>query len=271
MNIKLWTDFKKHFVRTSLPYRVLLKYQRIMHPTLFRRTDQYWRNVRGKYTGQAGFVVGNGPSLKLADLDSLRKSISIASNKIYLAFPDVAWRPTFFSCSDWLVWDKIQTEVPRHFHNPLLLSSFKSSTLPPDAVLMKNLGFFMTSRIGFSLNSAEGQYGGYTVTYNNLQTAVHLGLNPIYLIGCDHYYSGELTSSVGKPLVMHKGQQNHFIPNYRSPGEIVNMAPIGIMNEAYNRARTVCETKGIRILNATRGGHLDVFERINLDDVLSGL
>lgn len=270
MKTKLKSSIKRHLIRFRFPYAMYLRCQRLQHPSLFARTDEFWRAARGVHRGKPGFVVGNGPSLRLEDLDAISDQICIASNKIYLAFEKVKWRPAYYSCSDWLVWDKIRGEVPKHFQSPLLLSTFKVSEFPDGAILMKNLGFFMSGRSGFSFDCEKGQFGGYTVTFNNLQTAVHLGLNPIYLIGCDHYYSGEEKAQTGG-IVAHSGASNHFLPNYRSPGEVVNMAPIEMMNAAYRCAKAACDSAGIQVYNATRGGHLEIFPRISLDEVIASL
>jgi hypothetical protein len=55
------------------------------------------------------------------------------------------------------------------------------------------------------------------------------------------------------------------LPNYRSPGEVVNPAPIAEMTRSYERARRFGRSNGIEILNATRGGHLETFPRVAFD------
>ncbi len=37
---------------------------------------------------------------------------------------------------------------------------------------------------------------------------------------------------------------------------------------SYQKIKEYAEQKGIKIYNATRGGYLEVFERVNLDDLL---
>lgn len=260
---------KRWIAGSRLPFFLYLKWQRLQSPKIVAQTAKFWREARNRHAGRRGFVIGNGPSLRISDLAALENEITIASNKIYLAFDQVSWRPNYFSCADWIVWSKIQHEVPKRFKQPLLLSTFGLETFPQDGIMLRNLGLFHSGAEGFSFDSEKGQYGGYTVTYNNLQTAVHLGLNPIYLIGCDHYYQGEEDAKVEKALVAHSGRSNHFIANYRAPGEIVNMAPIREMNAAFECARRACHSAGIQILNATRGGHLDIFPRVDLDAVLA--
>jgi hypothetical protein len=271
MKLATKAKLKNLIGRSRCVYELYLAFQRVQCPSIVAGSDRFWSDSRNKHAGIPGFVIGNGPSLKMDDLEALKGQVCVASNKIYLAFNSVAWRPTYYSCSDWLVWSKIRSEVPKYFGSPLLLNTFGLSTFPRGGIMMRNLGLFNTGAQGFSFDSRRGQYGGLTVTFNNLQTAVHLGLNPIFLIGCDHFYSGETKANEDKPLISHGGASNHFVPNYRAPGEIVNMAPIETMNAAFRCARVACDATGIKILNATRGGHLDVFERASLDNVLRAL
>ncbi len=56
--------------------------------------------LRDCHRGRRGFIVGNGPSLRMEDLDRLQSEISFGSNKIYLAFDKTAWRPTYYSVID---------------------------------------------------------------------------------------------------------------------------------------------------------------------------
>jgi hypothetical protein len=114
-------------------------------------------------------------------------------------------------------------------------------------------------------DAVEGFHGGSTVTYENLQLAMHLGLNPIYLIGCDHYYRGE--SSVAQGQEVEAISINHFHPEYRSKGESVSPASIDLMTNSYEHARFFAEKNGYQIYNATRGGHLEVFERKDFDAI----
>lgn len=235
-----------------------------------RKDQHYFQNLRHKYAGRRGFVIGNGPSLRMADLDRLVGEITIASNKIYLAFGKTVWRPSFFTIADDLLWDKVENDLPNYFrvvHIPSYLNPLTSSSRIHQ---WNELGLAKRANRGanFSDDISVGAYSGHTVTFNNLQFAVHLGLNPIYIIGCDHNYTGEKdvfpSQKVATSVV-----SNHFLPNYRTKGEIVNAAPLDVMNEAYQCARDFCEKNGITIINATRGGKLDTFERCDLDTVLA--
>ena len=66
--------------------------------------------------------------------------------------------------------------------------------------------------------------GGYLVRAQLplITCSLLLGLSPIYLIGCDHFYSGEQNVTRDKPVEV-KDQINHFHKKYRTKGELVNL------------------------------------------------
>jgi hypothetical protein len=227
----------------------------------------YWRGLKDKYKDQAGFVIGNGPSLKVEDLNEIKKHgfISIASNKIYLAFDQTAWRPNFFTIADTLVWSKIKCKIHEDIQIVHIPSYLKLNNCNKETKYFRGL-LPNEKYTEFSDNLTKGAFGGGTVTYENLQIAVHLGLNPLYLIGCDHYYPNEKNIIRGKATAQIEDNA-HFIKGYREKGELVLPAPIDDMNKSYVAARKYADHSGIKIYNATRGGHLEVFERINLDEV----
>ncbi len=236
------------------------------------RSRRYWASVKGRYAGRRGFVIGNGPSLKAADLELLRDEVCIASNKIYLIYGQTSWRPQFHTMIDPLVLAKIGGTIQEHVPWTIVPEGFAHLVPRARKVTYPHIGGVTEPPRGeplFSVDAGAGIFCGYTVTYDNLQLAVHLGLNPIYLLGCDHYYSGE-GKVVANQAIRAGEVSNHFDPNYRQPGEVVNPAPIEIMTAAYEHARLFAERSGWVIRNATRGGYLEVFERTMLEEALGG-
>lgn len=235
------------------------------------RTPSFWRALRGKYAGYRGFVIGNGPSLQMNDLSRLSDEITIASNKIYLAFPGTSWRPTLYTVADSLVWPKVAGELHGRVPCVIIPSSFDAS-LSSVPVRTFHYSAYVDRDVSdcdepmFSSNIFKGLFSSQTVTFDNLQIAVFLGLDPIYLIGCDHYYEGEKDIRPGVPV--ESVADNHFIKGYRQKGEQVNPAPIREMTRGYEHAQAWAKRNNRRILNATRGGHLEVFERVELDSLL---
>ena len=91
-----------------------------------------------------------------------------------------------------------------------------------------------------------------------LQIAAYMGFEEIYLLGMDHYNVG----SVVDP-------RNHFSSDYFSDEEKAIYegvaADFDSMNLAYQKAETYSRKHGFRIYNATRGGRLEAFERVDFD------
>ena len=101
----------------------------------------------------------------------------------------------------------------------------------------------------FSNNAYATVYMGYTVTYSIIQLAAYMGFKEIYLVGCDCNYHGR------KRNFIDYGEQN-----IRDAVKTENG-----MTMSYLTAKRCASKYGIKIYNATRGGNLEVFERVNLD------
>lgn len=244
--------------------KVLWFYHSFFNKKLIQSSKNFWKKNYKKYNGERVFIICNGPSLKIKDLDLLKDEYSIASNKIYLSFDETEWRPNFLTVSDRILWRKIKNEI-YNFYQPVIVTSNLVGQNNNKSFLIKNMGSFKNNN-GFSTNMNQGIFGGRTVTYNNIQLAVHLGFKEIYLIGCDHFY--EETTPTSSTIVKHnEGVQNHFHKDYRQKGEKVNYAPIEIMEEAYMNAKNNLDKLNVKIYNASRITHLKIFEKINFEDI----
>jgi len=228
----------------------------------------YWKKIKGLHFGKPGFVIGNGPSLKMDDLSKIHDLgfISIASNKIFFAFKETKWRPNYYTISDALVWAEIKNKINEEIeivHIPSFLN-YKDCNVKVKSWQNLSNRFNRENR-PISDDLSYGAAAGFTVTYENIQFAMHLGLNPIYLIGCDHYYEGEKGVTKKGELVKHTNRNTHFISNYRKIGDFNNPASISEMSKSYKVAKLYSESKGVKIFNSTRAGHLEVFDRLDLD------
>ncbi len=236
-----------------------------------------WTALRDRYKGQCGFVLGNGPSLQVRDLDSIAGQIAVASNKIYLAYPETRFRPTIYTCVDRIVAENSLDQV----------CGLSEQKYLPDSLIdlfglrvditywIDESGFIGEDTLArrFSSDVRKCVYNGHTVIYNNLQIAYHLGLEVVYLIGMDFSFNVPSTRkdhSYGTATVA-EGEVNHFHPDYRKPGEIWTLPDLERQKAAFESAKSFYESHGRKIYNATRGGKLEVFERVDLDEVIAGL
>jgi hypothetical protein len=246
-----------------------------------RENERRLLQLRDTAAGKRVFILGNGPSLADTDVDRLCDEVSIASNGIFLLFDHKAYRPTYYTIEDQLVAEdraeeasalaeslKIFPDDVRHWLRPmpntLYLNFRRSYSEFPLAGEDDD-----DDRPLFSRRLEREVFWGGTVTYLNLQLAYHLGAAEVYLIGFDHRYSppdreDEVEGSVIKSRT---NDVNHFDPRYFGAGYRWHEPRVKRMERAYEHARAVFEQDGRRIFNATPGGELEVFERVEYESL----
>jgi hypothetical protein len=263
--------------------RFLLKYyatnlllskigRQMLLPTLAYQSNK-WDALQNKIRGHDYWlVVGNGPSLRVDDLEMLASIPAVASNKINLLYNKTDWRPLLYTMADPLLIFKSPRE---HYqscgltltpHSAALLAKTSNKlywrSLAPDLIEEKYI------KRGERITPINGILAGSTITCPNIMLAIWAGAKTIFVIGCDHFYSNE-NHVDGIKKTAHLGASNHFDPNYRAPGEIVNAAPVEWMNRDYALMRRIAESRGIRIINISRKTALDAFELGTVEEAQS--
>lgn len=232
-----------------------------------------WGEVHESIKGHdAWLVIGNGPSLQLQDIEAFHQLgvPSIASNKINILFNRTSWRPTLYTVMDALLLHKLPASHFRDFSRVFLPSKYVFMARADNQLPWRHIfdkpgeEKYVTNQE--SLSPLSGFFPGYTITCPNLQLAMWAGAKTIYLIGCDHFYANETAITMKAP---HQGESNHFDPNYRKPGEIVNQAPVEKMNESYRVIRRMADQRGVRIVNISRRTALEAFERDTVENALA--
>ena len=62
---------------------------------------KYIRSLRNKYKGKRCFIIGNGPSLGIHDLEKIKGEISFGTHRIYEIFDKTSWRPDYYLAQDY--------------------------------------------------------------------------------------------------------------------------------------------------------------------------
>ena len=234
-----------------------------------RQSQQQLEQIRNLHQGQRGFIVANGPSLRTDDLELLRNEITIASNKIHLAFDDTTWRPQYFTVTDELVWNRLTPEIQGIYDRMYILDSLdeRRATVPTTSVRKLSPRFDVrdTSDVPFSHDLRCGAFGGNSVTYFNLQLAWFLGLDPVYLLGLDHKY---LEKKGIRSTTTHEGKANHFHENYREQGEKVKVSRLEKIGGYFLVAQSFSEARGWSIVNVSRESNTSAFKQDSLANIL---
>ena len=218
------------------------------------------RGWRDKYKGKRCFITCTGPSLTISDLEMLKDEYVFGMNSICLIHDKTDWKPDFFGIQDGNVFVKVKDallstdngfvfapiQYKKMFNTP---SNWTYFHLSGSYHLYEMRFGRMFSK--FSNNCYVTSYDGYSITYTIMQLAVYMGFDELYLLGADCNYLGK---------------NQHFI-EYGYSNNPDKLA--GRLFASYGRAKSFADEHNIKIINATRGGCLEIFPRMSLEEVLS--
>lgn len=227
------------------------------------------RQFRNAYEGKRCFILGNGPSLKKIDPSHLANEITFTSNRIYLADDWLGFNPTFYAVEDVLVLEQFGHEIGTKIKSTKFYST-EYQHLLPRSPLDVNLNIIRdyTPYSGFPIFSHDAEkcvWVGGTISYIHMQLAYYMGFKKVYLIGFDHNYgSNNLGRITGTNVVQSTAHDEaHFTSNYCGAGVKFYDPSLAQMEAAYLRAKETFERAGRGIFNATVGGYLEVFPRVD--------
>jgi hypothetical protein len=236
------------------------------------------KRFKNKHLGESCFIIGNGPSLTVEDLNMIGKVPSFSSNRINLILEKTKWKPYYYTFTDSIMATKFFNEVNSMEKKQMIIvitnygfDALKKYFSKREYIFLRacrkkeNNGFPK-----FSSDISRKIFTHGTVTYANIQLAVYMGFKNIYLIGVDHNYAIEKKEDGTVEINQEMIGKDHFDKNYYNTWLSSGSKPISdtsAMTKSYVSAKRYCETNGIRIFNATRGGKLDVFPRVNFEDL----
>jgi len=224
------------------------------------------------------FLVGNGPSIKNQDLTLLKDEIVFVANHFVLHEQYEEILPTYYCVSD----PRLFIKGTNREWGELMLKKTKSTIkffpLRAKRAAQKNkyfvgdeiyyLNYLAHKRIWeqnkMSLNIEKGVYTGDTIIVDFcLPLAFYMGFREIYLLGCDSDYGLESAEDYSegyfydpsKTTGMRQAKEYH--KNYWYNNII----------KSYEVAKRCFERNDCRIYNATEGGKLEVFKRVDFKNL----
>jgi len=230
--------------------------------------SRFLRAEIGKFNcstqGGRCFIIGNAPSLCVDNLETLHQNgeTTFAVNKIYNLFNQTKWRPSYYFAQD--VKAIPEADVIKQMHMPKFLASYTAKNIFFD----ENTYYFDLDinswyyekpyNMKFS-TEIEHLYNGGTVAYTAIQAAISMGYDEIYLLGIDCKYTLEVMHD---GTIVNNNTDTHFY------SEKINRPFYSDMvSEAFECASEYANSNGVKIYNATRGGALEVFERVEFDSL----
>jgi hypothetical protein len=213
--------------------------------------------------------MGNGPTLLTCDLNRLADEVTIVSNAHYLIWDQLRYVPMMLTVEDTLVAEDRGMEI-RDLKGITKILPFDLRHLIGEAgtdVVYVRFDRLYRGFPKFSFDLQRVAYWGGTVSFFNLQLAAYLGCNPVVLIGFDHSYQVPVDQIENHVILSKQADVNHIHPGYFGPGYRWHDPNVARMEAAYHCARRAMESAGITVVNATAGGHLEVFDRVAYDSL----
>jgi hypothetical protein len=235
---------------------------------------------RDRHKGKRCFVLGNGPSLKRQDLSAIVNEVTFVTNSFYLhPLVGETWQPTYYFLSDPQYFDgsldlsemtaiasRITTApffVPFYAHKVLQ----DSQVLPLDRTYYVAAGGERLDRVQKKPDFTTVTPGMQTVVQLAMMAAMYMGCSTIYLMGLDHDW------------LSHFGEEVHFYGEHEADDQpdghvgqwtyLSLMEAMTMMWQHYLMLSRIARNEGIKIINCTGGGFLDVFERANYEQIVN--
>jgi hypothetical protein len=226
------------------------------------------RKFQGTQNGGRCFILGNGPSLNPDDLELLRENNvpTFVSNNFFKLYGKTDFRPDYY-----VITDVLNLEDHDVIFNESKTTCFISIAYRNHSANLDRVYFFEQSMwANYSYYPYKPMFSDDialvfecgSVTYAMLQLAVNMGFSEIYLLGMDNNFP--LLIRHDGALVEKDGTTHHFYEN-TNPTQVCYTKDL--FEAGYEYSKEYCRQKGVSIYNATRGGALEIFDRVDFDSL----
>ncbi|MCF7943182.1 MAG: glycosyltransferase [Spirochaetia bacterium] len=230
-------------------------------------TDQRISQYKNCHAGQVGWLIGNGPSVRTEDLNLLKNEITFSFNRFYLAHRKTVLRPTYTVSGDKQMIEDFGQEIIDESGGTVFISSMNKPNLKGDFFWLKEIKGFPSL---FSFNPSYYVTPGGSSMYVAMQLAHYMGIKQLFVYGADFSFTYNTVKDNSDVFRSASGDGNHFIEGYRS-GKLWCPPSFRNISSSFLSARLLMEVEGGNVFNATHGGFLEIFKRVNFYDVIKEL
>lgn len=230
--------------------------------------------LKDSHKGKRCFLIGNGPSLTGEDLHLLKDEYTFGTNMVYKIFDKTDWRPSFHCVSDTIYASKLGIELSKMVKAPLFTTERTYRRMRKKPVDTTYVHTIPTERYKVRGNIQAYCMIKATVLSLAAEMAFHMGFKEIYLLGVDctnphdkggHFTDNYTTKEVAETDINRiKTRMHANTLTTKQIGEHI----IDRSMEVYALLDAYAKKHDIHIYNATRGGNLEIFPRVRLEDVL---
>lgn len=235
--------------------------------------DKFIASLKDKYKGENIFIIATGPSLSISDIELIKDSgaVTISMNGIFKSFNETDWRPDYYILDDYWHLEVYREQYPELEMDKISakgsLYAEKAKRFLPNWKKMINTGFFnicyfdhwlthYSNKFKYTSKFDLGIFDFYTVTNSAVALAEYMGAKNVFLLGVDCNYLLSKT---------HLGEEEKKLTDEEIKNAIEINAGISM---GFHMLKELNDG-AMGIYNCTRGGSLEEFPRIKLEDALT--
>jgi hypothetical protein len=242
--------------------------------------------LKNIHAGKRCFILGNGPSLNTQHLPNLGNEITFVSNWFVNAEQYSAISPKYYCVSSHEMfggWNKPDPKLNPDFYAAMQAKDRAATKFFSFAFrdYINDAGLFPNEAVNYvlfekpkrvideagevNLDLTKHLDDGYTVIQTLcIPLAVHFGCTEIYLIGCDCNYGIQKPDDPKQYCYdskLHKTSTSKFESLQRI------WADNGPVFKSYEILRDTLAARGVKLINATNGGRLNVLPKVEYDSL----
>jgi glycosyltransferase involved in cell wall biosynthesis len=305
--VQYYTWFRSSKIRAPIKFRWNeLKIQVIKYRKKWGYStdnDNELKKLKGIHCGESCVIIGNGPSLRIEDLEMLKenKIITFGCNRINKLFSKTMWNPDYYCLSDSsafkasyidmdstkLVEDLLNANVKKIFFVESMKKYLNNKYINNEKVLfyrMSHVPPYSSKMKPFSDNISDSISDLGTVAGTCVQVAAYMGFTNICLYGIDNSFKRYFGSDEKFHIDLDSDDYADGIaalsPNTVQGEEVPKTEYQAAIRQSFVDLRKfdvgfmICadyaNDNHIHIYNITRGGKLEIFERKNVEELFNG-
>ena len=242
--------------------RILFKIFSIVKPLVFYfiriiYKDHYY--VAEKNLNKTVLLVCNGPSLNKVNLEKFKKIHSYGLNKIHLIYHRTTWRPTSIVVSNGLVIRQLKRIIKQNPDKYILDEKSKLFLKHSAKIFKSNTNTFQENYDSDFITL------GASVSVCALQIILKSKPKNVIIVGLDHNFKLPNSQNPNKIEIHQGNDENHFSKDYFKD-KYWGVPDLKNENYQLKCLKELADSLNINIVDATIGGNLNVFPKINIEE-----
>lgn len=244
------------------------------------------KRFKGIHKNERLFVLCSGPSIQKMDLTVLKNEITMAVHSFYLHKDISVIQPEYYCNARWEYNEKVTEKVAETYLKDLKKSVGKSQYFfsVREKEIIDRIQVFDPEEIHYycygkasslyeEVDLCRGIMPVHSVPVICLQLAIYMGFKEVYLLGTEHdflttkkyaYFYDRKQAVTGDTDITIDADSN-LVMRFSDA-----LADAYALWENYKVVKRIAEKNDIRIYNATVGGALDLFPRVDFNSLFFG-